>query len=139
METNGYYLIVHAKTNIEVANIMVSLYKKYPAHKLALSRKNVAAYNVQQAVEKLIKAIILNQNIYAQTEKWYRSHDIRQLIKTARLKGFIVPIPRDIFVKADILTNWVSKTRYGDGKGINVRTIESILLTVQMWITNFKI
>ena len=72
-----------------------------------------AAYHMQQAVEKLLKGLIL---IYGETPEF--THDISRLCSHAQKLG--ITLSEDIIDVADSLTLWESRTRY-DPSAIIIR------------------
>ena len=72
-----------------------------------LGKYNIAAYHLQQAVEKAIKGVI----VFIGKRKNLRTHDISVLVKMLVEEGVDVPVE---VLDAQDLTEYASTTRYPD-------------------------
>ena len=72
-----------------------------------LGKYNIAAYHLQQAVEKSIKGVI----VFIGKRKNLRTHDISVLVKMLLEEGVDVPVE---VLDAQDLTEYASTTRYPD-------------------------
>jgi len=72
-----------------------------------LGKYNIAAYHLQQAVEKAIKGII----VFVGKRKNLRTHDISVLVKMLMDEGVDIPVE---ILGAQELTDYASTTRYPD-------------------------
>ncbi len=72
-----------------------------------LGKYNIAAYHLQQAVEKSIKRVI----VFIGKRKNLRTHDISVLVKMLLEEGVDVPVE---VLDAQDLTEYASTTRYPD-------------------------
>ncbi len=72
-----------------------------------LGKYNIAAYHLQQAVEKAIKGVI----VFIGKRKNLRTHDISILVKMLLEEGVDVPVE---VLDAQDLTEYASTTRYPD-------------------------
>ncbi len=72
-----------------------------------LGKYNIAAYHLQQAVEKAIKGVI----VFIGKRKNLRTHDISVLVKMLMEEGVDVPVE---VLDAQELTEYAFTTRYPD-------------------------
>jgi len=68
---------------------------------------DISAYHLQQSVEKTMKHILAQNGI-----RFEKTHDIEILCKQFFDNG--LELPEWIFDNATLLTNYATKTRYGD-------------------------
>ena len=68
---------------------------------------NIAAYHLQQAVEKSLKAFLECQGVTVPN-----THDIYKLVKMCRDNGSRIVLTSWIEEKADTITRWETDTRY---------------------------
>ncbi|NPA86619.1 MAG: HEPN domain-containing protein [Candidatus Diapherotrites archaeon] len=69
-----------------------------------------AAFHVQQAAEKALKALLIASEIHPP-----RSHNIQRLVHLCELQG--IQLPSTIKEYADILSSYAVLTRYPDVEG----------------------
>lgn len=74
--------------------------------------KNIGAYHIQQAVEKLIKLQIYDSGKKIDNSKTY-THSIKKLIKYGEELGLGLNIPKPIAENAQMITDWEAGSRYG--------------------------
>ena len=93
--------------------------------------KNIAAYHLQQAVEKII-----NQ-IYESTSKINNSkmftHNIEGLIAYSESLNIKIIIPELIRENSLIITKWEAGSRYGLGLSIRITTLTKFYQEIQKW------
>jgi HEPN domain-containing protein len=75
-------------------------------HELAGIADSVIGFHAQQAVEKALKAAIVNSG-----GGLHRTHDLRFLVQQAR--GLTIVLPEEV-ARAHWLTPWAVELRYGE-------------------------
>ena len=73
---------------------------------------DMAAYHVQQAIEKTLKYILRTKAGIDEETKGYKTHDIAYLI--AWIEEKTLPIPDGLKSMDDVITEWESASRYGN-------------------------
>ena len=82
---------------------------------------DIACFDTQQAIEFLLKAILLENGI-----AYNRSHDIRYLMTLAQQTGFKFEKEESLDMLADTITDWEESSRYGKGIRTSEQTIRRI-------------
>lgn len=82
---------------------------------------DVACFETQQALEFLIKAVLLENGVY-----YDKSHDIRYLLSLLEETGFTFEKMEALDLLADTVTDWEESSRYGKGVRTTVQTIQRI-------------
>lgn len=82
---------------------------------------DVACFETQQALEFLIKAVLLENGVY-----YDKSHDIRYLLSLLEDTGFTFEKMEALDLLADTVTDWEESSRYGKGVRTTVQTIQRI-------------
>ena len=82
---------------------------------------DVACFETQQAVEFLIKAILLENGV-----SYDRSHDIRYLLSLLDQTGFTFEKKDALELLSDTVTDWEESSRYGKGVRTTVQTVQRI-------------
>ena len=82
---------------------------------------DVACFETQQAIEFLIKAILLENGV-----TFEKSHNIRYLLSLLQETGFSFEKMSDLDILADTITDWEESSRYGKGIPTTVQTIQRI-------------
>ena len=90
--------------------------------------RQLAAYHMQQAVEKTIKlkAEIEGLNLWG--------HDIRALIKRCDDNGIDIGIPKMIREKEKMITGWEADCRYYPIKGARKDSVKKIYDVLYEWL-----
>lgn len=102
--------------------------------------KNTSAYNIQQALEFIIKYRIYNCPKYNQgssTIKQIFSHDLDMLIKSYCIPFGIV-IPKPIEKNARMYTSWESESRYRLGFSVRITSLEKAIQETEKWLIVIK-
>mgnify|MGYP003312136694 CR=1 FL=1 len=120
MVASSYY--EKALANFKTAKIIVSL---APNDEEQL---NQAAYHLQQALELAIKHIFCIKGLPLQ-----KTHDIDQLIVYARDSGVDLYLPDYFIQKAEMISNWESKTRYVLGFKLELEKIRTTIDELQSY------
>ena len=82
---------------------------------------DVACFETQQAVEFLIKAILLENGI-----PYDKSHDIRYLLVLLEEIPFTFEKQEALELLASTITDWEESSRYGKGVRTTVQTIQRV-------------
>ena len=82
---------------------------------------DIACFETQQAIEFLIKAILLENGI-----EYSKTHDIRYLLSLLEQTGFEFEKMEALDNLADTITDWEQSSRYGKGIRTTVQTIKRI-------------
>ncbi|MBR1597349.1 MAG: HEPN domain-containing protein [Lachnospiraceae bacterium] len=82
---------------------------------------DVACFETQQALEFLIKAILLENGI-----GYDKSHDIRYLLSLLTETGFTFEKQEALELLSDTITDWEESSRYGKGVRTTVQTIQRV-------------
>lgn len=117
------------QADIIMARQALNIYKDKPKLK---DVKNMCAYHLQQAVEKMIKIQIYNSGIDYDNKSMY-SHNIRALLVYAESKKMNIMIPKYIEENASVITKWEAGSRYDLHFSIRIDTLEKYLLEIETW------
>jgi HEPN domain-containing protein len=82
---------------------------------------DVACFETQQAVEFLIKAILLENGI-----PYSNSHDIRYLLSLLESISFEFDKKEALDLLSDTITDWEEGSRYGKGVRTTVQTVQRV-------------
>lgn len=82
---------------------------------------DVACFETQQAIEFLIKAILLEYGIV-----YSKSHDIRYLLSLLEETGFKFEKQDALELLSDTITDWEEGSRYGKGVRTTVQTVQRV-------------
>ena len=82
---------------------------------------DASCFEAQQAIEFLMKAILLENGI-----DYGKSHDVRYLLSLLDETGFIFDKHESLDVLADTITDWEESSRYGKGIRTTVQTVQRV-------------
>jgi HEPN domain-containing protein len=82
---------------------------------------DVACFETQQAIEFLIKAILLENGV-----PYDKSHDIRYLLTLLEDIPFEFDKMEALDLLADTITDWEESSRYGKGVRTTVQTVQRV-------------
>jgi HEPN domain-containing protein len=82
---------------------------------------DVACFETQQAIEFLIKAILLENGV-----SYSKSHDIRYLLSLLEQVNFSFEKMDSLDLLADTITDWEENSRYGKGVRTTVQTVQRV-------------
>lgn len=82
---------------------------------------DIACFETQQAIEFLIKAILLDNG-----KAYDKSHDIRYLLSLLEETEFYFEKMDALELLADTITDWEENSRYGKGVRTTVQTVKRI-------------
>lgn len=94
--------------------------------------KNVAAYHLQQAVEKILKYQIYQSGIRVDNGKMYR-HDIRKLLDYAEEENIRLIVPDYVQKHANSITDWEAGSRYDIGFSVRIDALKKCYEVVNEW------
>lgn len=94
--------------------------------------KNIAAYHLQQAAEKLIKIQIYNKTTDYDSAALY-THNIEKLIVYATSLELDINIPNYIKENSLVLTSWEAGSRYDVAFQIRIDTLNKTLSEIEKW------
>ena len=99
--------------------------------------KNIAAYHLQQAAEKLIKIQIYEQCDQVNNIQMY-THQIEKLIVYADSLNINVIIPEYIRENSLVITAWEAGSRYDIGFSIRIDTLKKCCMVIEDWMKQVK-
>lgn len=82
---------------------------------------DVACFEAQQAIEFLLKAVLLDNGI-----AYDKSHDIRYLLSLLEKTSFTFDKYEALDMLADTITDWEEHSRYGKGVRTSVQTVQRV-------------
>jgi len=94
--------------------------------------KNIAAYHLQQAAEKLIKIQIYANCKQISNSQMY-THNIERLIVYADSLGFGAVIPEYIRSHSLEITDWEAGSRYDFGFSVRADVLKKTLNIIKTW------
>ncbi len=115
--------------DILTASQALNTYKENPKWK---DIKNICAYHLQQAAEKLIKSQIYNSGFEYDNRELY-THDIAALLSYIEINQISVEIPKLIVQNSHVITSWEAGSRYDMHFSIRVDTLEKHLQIINQW------
>lgn len=95
--------------------------------------KNVAAYHIQQAVEKLIKIQIYAMSDGDFVDRALYTHQIDRLIHFAESNKLECIVPKYIKENSVLISEWEVSGRYDLHFSVNVKTLEAALKVTMDW------
>lgn len=102
-------LLVKADADIRVAELLLSP-QGNPTNDENII--DLAAFHVQQAIEKTLKHILQTEAGISEDYKGYKTHDLVSLITMIENKTEFV-VPNDLKSMASNISSWESSSRYG--------------------------
>ena len=99
--------------------------------------KNVAAYHLQQAAEKLIKYQIYQSGAAVSHSQMY-THNIERLIVYGDSLGVPMKVPAYVREKSLILTDWEAGSRYDIGFSIRIDVLKRTYEILSAWLAEIK-
>ena len=82
---------------------------------------DVACFDTQQAIEFLLKVILLENGV-----RYERSHNIRYLFDLLKPTNFTFDRASELDILADTITDWEESSRYGKGVKTTVQTVQRV-------------
>lgn len=96
--------------------------------------KNIAAYHLQQAAEKLIKYQIYQVLKSTDNHRMY-THDLSRLLDYAEAEGLTLIVPDYIRNHVNQITDWEAGSRYDFSFVCRIDTLKKCYETVKEWET----
>ncbi len=94
--------------------------------------KNIAAYHLQQAAEKLIKYQIYKVLNDTDNRRMY-THDLSKLREYADSEGISLIVPEYIDDHLNSITDWEAGSRYNIGFSIRIDTLKKCAEVIEAW------
>lgn len=94
--------------------------------------KNMAAYHLQQAAEKLIKIQIYRSGLDYNNRQLY-VHNLVTLINYARSLDLELLLPKKIDENALNITDWEAGSRYDLHFSIRIDTLKNVYNAIESW------
>ena len=94
--------------------------------------KNIAAYHLQQAAEKLIKYQIYKALQTTENRKMY-THDLSKLIEYAKAESLKLIVPEYIREHVNSITEWEAGSRYDIGFSIRIDSLKKCFKVIEDW------
>lgn len=94
--------------------------------------KNVAAYHLQQAAEKLLKYQIYKTLANVNHHRIY-THDLSRLIDYANAEGLQLILPDYVKRHVNTITEWEAGSRYDIGFTIRIDTLKKCYDVIEQW------
>lgn len=98
--------------------------------------KNIAAYNMQQSIEYLIKYKIYYSGNYTKKSQIY-DHNIDRMIKKY-CDPFGIQVPVKLRKNANIYTLWEAESRYDSDFSVRIDTLYATICIVEEWLIEMK-
>ena len=99
--------------------------------------KNVAAYHLQQAAEKLLKYQIYSNKNDVNNKQMY-THDLSKLKEYAEMEGIELIVPDYVDEHLNLITDWEAGSRYDIGFSIRVDTLKKSYEAISNWEKEVK-
>ena len=94
-------------------------------------KQNMAAYHTQQAIEKIIKQLIIDKRGFGNIE-----HDLGQLVADAKSEGIV--IPEWVEENSYEISRWATTIRYNSNFKTNRDSIDSFNKLIKEWLETFE-
>ena len=94
-------------------------------------KQNMAAYHTQQAIEKIIKQLIIDKRGFGNIE-----HDLGQLVADAKSEGIV--IPEWVEENSYEISRWATTIRYNSNFKTNRDSIDSFNKLIKEWLEAFE-
>lgn len=116
------------KADILMAKQGISLFEQNGIREI----KNMTAYHLQQAAEKLIKIQIYRSGVEYNNKQLY-IHNLVSLIRYAKSLGIEILIPKEIDENALDITDWEAGSRYDLHFSIRIDKLKKIYSVIWNW------
>jgi len=94
--------------------------------------QNMAAYHTQQAIEKIIKHLLIQKRGYGNND-----HDLARLVVDAKEEG--IDIPEWVDENSYEISKWATTIRYNSNFKTNRDSIIDYNSKIEEWINNMKL
>lgn len=119
------------KADIIAAGQAIGYYEEHGAKDI----KNIAAYHIQQAAEKLIKIQIYAAGTTVNDAALY-THNLEKLILYADSLHIGAVVPKYIRENSLVLTGWEAGSRYDVAFQIRIDTLKKALAETEKWFAD---
>ena len=99
--------------------------------------KNMCAYHIQQASEKMLKKQIYDQIKSPDNRQMY-THSLKVLLTYAKKEGINLNVPGYVLKNEAIISDWEAGSRYRLGFSIRVDTLKRALAEVSSWYESLR-
>lgn len=120
--------------DIKMAGYALNEYKNNKKEK---DIKNMCAYHIQQAAEKLIKYQIYQKMPNPGDREMY-THNLGALLAYAARNNVLISVPKYIKDNQEIITGWEAGSRYDLHFSIRIDTLEKAYSLVNEWYQEIK-
>jgi HEPN domain-containing protein len=117
------------KADIIAANQAIEYYESNNIRDI----KNIAAYHLQQAAEKLIKIQVYNSGVKYDNKSLY-THNIKTLILYAESLNIGLVVPDYIRKNSSVISDWEAGSRYDVGFSIRIDVLKKTADVISIWI-----
>ena len=90
-------------------------------------KQNMAAYHTQQAIEKIIKQLIIDKRGFGNIE-----HDLGQLVADAKSEGIVVP--EWVEENSYEISRWATTIRYNSNFKTNRDSVDCFNKLIKEWL-----
>jgi HEPN domain-containing protein len=97
--------------------------------------KNIAAYHLQQAAEKIIKLQVYNSGVEYDNRSLY-THNIKTLILYAESLDIGLIVPDYIRKNSSVISDWEAGSRYDVGFSIRIDILKKTSVVINNWVEN---
>ena len=94
--------------------------------------KNIAAYHIQQAMEKLIKIQVYCKSNDYDNHKMF-NHNLEKLILYAETLDIDLYVPKYVRDNSLVITDWEAGSRYYVGFSIRIDTLKKAFNEAECW------
>ena len=102
--------------------------------------KNTAAYNVQQAIEYLLKYCIYNCEKYHKESTQFKqlyTHNLALMIREYCVP-YEINVPKMICKNAELYTSWEAESRYSLGFSVRLDSLQKAIDYTETWLVELK-
>lgn len=129
-----------ALSNIITARGALYEYDRHANTKLGKNLKNIAAYNVQQAIEHIVKYLIYNNAGYhkgGEKIKQIMTHDLDRLI-TVYCVPLGISVPKSVMKNSAIYSSWEAESRYSLSFSVRKDSILHAIRETEDWLLSIN-
>lgn len=94
--------------------------------------KNIAAYHIQQSMEKLIKIQVYRKATKYDNHKMF-NHNLEKLTLYAETLQIDILVPKYVRDNSLVITDWESGSRYDVGFSIRIDTLKRAVSEAEAW------
>ena len=118
---------MYEKSQVWMKNAYSNLEESKKASTLEDAYFEIALFNTQQAIEFILKAVLLEYGVEFET-KGNQGHNIQNLVELIREKtNFMFERQEDLELLASTITFWEASSRYKTGISVKIDTVQRVL------------